>query len=124
MRLSPIQLTMVGLGMAITALPAQSEKAEKALILRSSLSDRQEQFEAKLASATASLNQTFVAKLRQFERQAAQAEDFANAIVYRDRRLALTESIRRHNPDRATNAVTPVLSEAAHRLCLPSAPCS
>ena len=103
--------------MAITAVQAQSEKAENALILRSLLSDRHEQFEAKLANATAPLNRALVTRLRQFERQAADSEDFAQAIVHRDRKLALTEQMLRHDPqhadERAANAVTLPLSEAS-----------
>ena len=117
MPLSPVLRTVLSLGMTITAVLAQSEKAEEALILRSSLSDSQQQFEAKLANATASLDQTFLVKLRQFERQAARAEDFPKAIAYRDRSLALTAALQRHNPnqakERAAKGITPALSEAS-----------
>ncbi len=116
MRLSTIQALVLSLGMAITAVQAQDEKAENAFILRSLLSDRHEKFEAKLASATAPLNRAFLIRLRQFERQAADSDDFAQAIAYRDRKLALTEQMQCHDPkhteERATNAVTLLLSEA------------
>ena len=103
--------------MAISIGKPQSEKAEDAIVFRSSLADKHAQLEAKLAHATSSLNKTFITKLGQFERQAAQVEDFAQAIVYRNRRLALVESMERHDPhranQRAANAITLSLSEAS-----------
>ena len=117
MRLSSINALLLSLALAVTAAQGQSEKAENALILRSLLSDGHEHFEAKLANATVPLNRAFVAKLRKFERQAAEAEDYAQAIVYRDRKLSLTEQLQRHDPkrvkERTANAVTLSLSEAS-----------
>jgi len=117
MRPNLIQLTILSLGLAITVARAQSEKAEDALVFRSSLADKHAQLEAKLAQATSYLNKTFITKLRQFERQAAQDEDFAQAIVYRDRRLSLSKTLQRYDPDqakqRAASAIRLSLSEAS-----------